>query len=101
ERWVPYLQSAELQSWPIFVFTCTSWEQLERRVVLLPFPCFALSLDQSYFRRHRATELAASPHLAQLRELNLFDNNIGDEGAEAIAASSYLAESTRRLWRRF
>jgi uncharacterized protein (TIGR02996 family) len=37
-----------------------------------------------------AQALAASPHLATVRELDLHGNNVGDEGARALAASPHL-----------
>jgi uncharacterized protein (TIGR02996 family) len=37
-----------------------------------------------------AQALAASPHLATIRELDLHGNNVGDEGAAALAASPHL-----------
>jgi len=39
--------------------------------------------------------LAASPHLAQLTTLDLFDNLIGDAGVEALVASPHLTRLTK------
>src|SRR5919197_389139 len=46
-----------------------------------------------------AEVLAASPYLARLTALRLHKNRIGEAGAQALAASPYLANLTRLgLW---
>jgi uncharacterized protein (TIGR02996 family) len=47
--------------------------------------------------RRCLSDLAASPHLAQLSTLDLTANKIGDEGVKALVASPHLAQLTTLL----
>ena len=96
QRWVPYLEGRRDQLCSPLC-TCRSFEEFERFAALVPIASFCLNLAYKLMGDEGAKAIAASPHLAQLTQLNLGGNSIGDEGARALENSPYLLRAHLRL----
>jgi len=89
---VSYLRSShEVRPFPDDVFSCTSLEEFERRVDLLPHALFSLYLVVESIGDAGAEALASSPFLKHLTYLYIGSNGIGKTGVRALRGSATLA----------
>ncbi len=88
EQWAPYIRDAS-RSLPAPLLEVESLEGLEHTATLLPGCLFSLILGSNEIGDEGARALAQSPHLTSLSQLHLNYNGIGDEGARALAQSPH------------
>ena len=98
EQWASYIRDAS-RGLPAPLLTLKSLESFEHAATLLPGCLFSLYLGSNEIGDEGARALAQSEHLASLTHLHLWGNEIGDEGAIALAQSPHLASLTHlNLW---
>ena len=93
EQWVPYIRDASRRL-PAPLLEVESLEGLEHAATLLPGCLFSLYLGSNEIGDEGARALAQSEHLASLTQLYLGYNGIGEEGARALAQSPHLCSLT-------
>ena len=90
EQWASYIRDAS-RNLPAPLLEVESLEGLEHVATLLPGCLFSLYLGSNEIGDEGARALAQSEHLASLTLLDLGNNEIRDEGARALAQSEHLA----------
>ena len=90
EQWGPYIRDAS-RNLHAPLLEVESLEGFEYAATLLPGGLLSLDLSFNDIGEEGARALAQSEHLASLTQLYLYDNEIGEEGKRALRESVHLS----------